>query len=405
MKSEQAAATGETKLRIGLLTNYHMECTGGAEEAYDQLASHWHAHGHQITLFSTPPRSDRPFHRRPWQPAYDVVSMPRPFSTRFGLRRFVSALEHHHARRPFDLLFAGDTYWAGFVAHWFSQRTGVPFVINCQGVGLIEGCRFAKRWLTRRRIAAAISAADGFVAPSRYIQDRARSLTTPRGIDRVIPNGWPDSWLEQSVVRPAVDGRYVFGMGRLIPLKGFHTLIEATALLRAKHPDVGLIVAGDGSALPELVELAEARGWHTARGAEMPTTLGSTAWFPGFVHGDVKRALIAGAEVAVSPSIRKEPMSLALFEILSCGIPVVGSAVGGTPDIVVPGVNGELFKAEDVGDLAAKLDRILGDGAYRRRLADESLPSVKQHRWSEISRRFEELFRDVLAARFRTSAA
>lgn len=137
----------------------------------------------------------------------------------------------------------------------------------------------------------------------------------------------------------------------------------------------------------------------------MPTMLGSTAWFPGFVHGDVKRALIAGAEVAVSPSIRKEPMSLALFEILSCGIPVVGSAVGGTPDIVVPGVNGELFKAEDVGDLAAKLDRILGDGAYRRRLADESLPSVKQHRWSEISRRFEELFRDVLAARFRTRAA
>lgn len=397
--------TDDKKLRIGLLTNYHLECMGGAEEAYDQLASLWHDHGHRVTLFSTPPRADRPFHRRPWQPAYNVANMPRPYSTRFGMRRYVSALESHHAREPLDVLFAGDTYWAGYVAHWFSQRTGVPFVINCQGVGLIEGCRFAKRWLTRRRIAAAIAAADSFVAPSRYIQDRARALTTLRGINRVIPNGWPDGWLEQSVVRPAIGGRYVFGMGRLIPLKGFHTLVEAMTLLRAKHPDTGLVVAGDGSALPELVELAEARGWRTIRGAEAPTTLATTAWFPGFVHGDVKRSLIAGAEVAVSPSIRKEPMSLALFEMLSCGIPVVGSAVGGTPDIVVPGVNGELFEAENVGDLVAKLDRILGDGAYRRRLADASLPSVKQHRWSEISLQFEELFREVLAARSRTRAA
>ncbi len=50
--------TGEAKLRIGLLTNYHLECMGGAEEAYDQLGSLWHAHGHRVTLFSTPPGID-----------------------------------------------------------------------------------------------------------------------------------------------------------------------------------------------------------------------------------------------------------------------------------------------------------------------------------------------------------
>ncbi len=126
----------------------------------------------------------------------------------------------------------------------------------------------------------------------------------------------------------------------------------------------------------------------------MPTTLASTTWFPGFVHGDVKRSLIAGAEVAVSPSIRQEPMSLALFE--NAFLVRRRHAVGGT---CYPRSQRRIFEAENVGDLAAKLDRILEDGAYRRRLAVESLPSVKQHRWSEISLRFEELLQEVLAAR------
>lgn len=392
-------------LRIGLVTNYHMECMGGAEEANDQLASLWHAAGHRVRFFSTPPRADRTFHRRPWQPAYPVVMMPRPFSTRFGLSRYVRILREHCAREPFDVVLAVDTYWAGHVAHCFSKKTGVPFVISCQGVGLIEGCRFAARWLTRRRLVAAIGGADGLITPSRYIHERALALTTPRGLDRVIPNGWPDHWADQPKAPRVVQGRYAFGMGRLIPLKGFHTLVEGLSLVRARHPDVGLVIGGDGPALPDLKSLARARGWNVVEGDKPPTgSIAGTAWFPGVIHGDLKRSLIGGATVAVSPSIRQEPMSLVLFELLSCGIPVIGSAVGGTPDIVQPGVNGELFAAEKGEDLAGKLDRVLADDGYRGRLAAGALSSVAPFRWSVIAERFLETFREVIDRRKRMAA-
>lgn len=215
----------------------------------------------------------------------------------------------------------------------------------------------------------------------------------------MIPNGWPDEWATQTIAPTPLHGRYVFAMGRLIPLKGFHTLIDAMTALRARHPEVGFVIAGNGSALPELVAKSKSLGWLTAVGPTLPSSINGAAWFPGFVHGDSKRSLIAGAQLAVSPSIRQEPMSLALFEMLSCGVPVVGSNVGGTPDIVIPGVNGELFAAENSVELAAKLDRLLSDSGRRARLAAAAKESVDAYRWSEVAARFIEVFGEVTATR------
>jgi glycosyltransferase involved in cell wall biosynthesis len=94
-------------------------------------------------------------------------------------------------------------------------------------------------------------------------------------------------------------------------------------------------------------------------------------------------------------------MSLVLFEMLCCGVPVVGSRVGGTPDIVQPGVNGELFSAGDAEDLAGQLDRLLTNEAERDRLARQAAPSVEAYRWSRIAPAYLELFAEVIAARRR----
>jgi glycosyltransferase involved in cell wall biosynthesis len=121
-------------------------------------------------------------------------------------------------------------------------------------------------------------------------------------------------------------------------------------------------------------------------------------FFPGFVEGTVKRALLCHAALAVSPSICQEAMSLVLFEMLSSGVPVIGSEVGGTPDIVRPGVNGELFRAGDSGELAACLDRLLSDEFYRSRLAGGARPSVELHRWSNVAQAYLNLFDEVRTA-------
>src|SRR5690606_22517877 len=175
----------------------------------------------------------------------------------------------------------------------------------------------------------------------------------------------------------------IFAMGRLVPLKGFATLVEAFARLRQHHPAVRLVIAGDGPQLAPLLEQAAALELSVARSLEEDGAL----VLPGFVQGEIKRALIEHALVGVSPSVRNEPMSLALFEMLSRGVPLVASRVGGTPDIVEDNTNGLLFEAGDAAALAAALRRMFDDDALRLRLAGAAAGTVAEHRWSSIADR------------------
>jgi glycosyltransferase involved in cell wall biosynthesis len=194
-------------------------------------------------------------------------------------------------------------------------------------------------------------------------------------------------------------GPYVLAMGRIVELKGFQTLVAAFAQVRARHPQASLVIAGEGNYLPQLFQQAEQLGLQPTRNLPPSGDERPVVCFPGFIHGDEKLPLIQHATLAVSPSIRQEPMSLVLFEMLCCGVPVIASRVGGTPDIVRPGVNGELFAAGDVAALAAILDRLLSDTAARGRLAQQARPSVEPYRWSRIAAAYLELFREVAEGR------
>jgi glycosyltransferase involved in cell wall biosynthesis len=224
-------------------------------------------------------------------------------------------------------------------------------------------------------------------------------LATPRGIVRFLPNGWPDEWADRRKGRRLVAGPYVFAMGRVVELKGFQTLVEAFCRVRQKHPHASLVIAGDGAYLPQLREQARRLGLEPTDRLPAAGDARPVVCLPGFIHGDAKLSLLQHAAVSVSPSIRQEPMSLVLFEMLCCGVPVLGSRVGGTPDIVRPGVNGELFSAGDAGELSARLDRLLSNPAERDRLASQAAFSVEAYRWSRIAPAYLALFADVIAAR------
>src|SRR5207248_2587089 len=202
---------------------------------------------------------------------------------------------------------------------------------------------------------------------------------------RLVVNGWPDEWSDRRVGERRVAGPYIFAMGRVVELKGFQTLVEAFARIRPKHQGASLVIAGEGNYLTQLLQQAAQLGLQPSRNLPEPGDERPTVCFPGFVHGDAKLSLLQHAAVAVSPSIRQEPMSLVLFEMLCCGVPVIGSRVGGTPDIVRPGINGELFEAGDASALAAILDRLLSDLAARDRLASQARPSVEPYRWSRVA--------------------
>ncbi len=384
-------------MRIGILTNFCFDQVGGAEEVLDRLAALWQSVGHEVVMLSAPASKRR--RNRTWTPSYRWVPLARPFSTRWGLSRYVRVVRRLHAQSPLDVLLASDSYWPGHVARLFSQASGVPYVVLSHGGDVMHGSRFLTRPVVRQRMSLAIRDADALACISSYVRERLEALAQPRGLVRFLPNGWPDEWSQHPAGRRPVAGPYVFAMGRIVELKGFQTLVDAFAQVRAKHPQVSLVIAGEGDYLPQLRRQAEQHGWQAASKLPAPGDPPPTVCFPGFVHGDDKLSLLQHAAVAVSPSIRQEPMSLVLFEMLCCGAPVIGSRVGGTPDIVKPGINGELYSAGDAAELAGILGGLLEDPAARDRLAQQARPSVEPYRWSHIAQGYLALFREVVEAR------
>jgi glycosyltransferase involved in cell wall biosynthesis len=105
----------------------------------------------------------------------------------------------------------------------------------------------------------------------------------------------------------------IVAMGRLVPQKGYHTLIEAFAALRAKR-DARLIILGDGPQLPELIAKAEA------------AKVADNVCFQGFVMNRLDYLVRASLYVLSSD---REGFPNALLEALTCGIPVVSTDCDG----------------------------------------------------------------------------
>ncbi len=232
---------------------------------------------------------------------------------------------------------------------------------------------------------------DAFVAVSR--EDRRRMMEIegiPESAIRYIPNGAPESApaagrdVRAELGIPA-DAPVVGSVGILRPQKAFEVLIAAADRLRAEHPAVRVLIAGYGQERERLEAEIARRG------------LGETVLLLG--HRDDVPDLLRALDVAACSS-DYEGMPLAVLEYMDAGLPVVSTAVGGVPDVVVDGETGLLVPRRDDAALAAALSALLGDRERARRLGEAG----RVRRRSEFDldtmvRRLEALYTELLRAR------
>jgi glycosyltransferase involved in cell wall biosynthesis len=159
--------------------------------------------------------------------------------------------------------------------------------------------------------------------------------------------------------RPA---HIVGAAGRLSPEKGFDVLVEAAAEVGRAHPDTGFLLCGAGP----------------LRGA-LERRIGDLGLAGRFVLAgfrDDLHALLPGWDLAVLPS-HTEGLPVAVLEALAAGVPVVATAVGGTPEVVADGVCGHLVPPADPKALARRLADLLADQEARRRMGQAGRQRVR----------------------------
>lgn len=180
-----------------------------------------------------------------------------------------------------------------------------------------------------------------FISPSRFLAGKMAEAGVFPGRLHVL-NNFVDA--AAFPAKSAPGGGVVFA-GRLAAEKGVDTLIQAMGLLA--HPAL-LEIAGEGPDRSALEALA-------ARHAPGRVTF----------HGRLPKAalldLVRSAAVAVVPSRWHENQPMAVLEAFACGVPVVTTDLGGLPELVSPGRDGDVVAANDPAALATAVAALLDD--------------------------------------------
>jgi len=325
-----------------------------------------------------------------------------------------------------DLAMAADPVNANLVhCHtWYVQLAGllvreaygIPLVIT---VHSLEPLRPWKReqlgggydvssWVER----TALESADAVIAVSsgtrddilrHFDVDPERVPVIHNGIDADFFHPDPaSSALEQYGVDPAVP--YILFVGRITRQKGIVHLVRA---LRQLDPGIGVVLAAGQPDTPEIG--AEMEAGVAAVQAERPNIV----WIREMVSREAVRQLYSHAALFVCPSVY-EPFGIINLEAMACERPVVASAVGGIPEVVLDGETGRLvpveLRADDpmsptdpdafAQDLARAINDLMADPELRTRMGRAGRQRAVAHfSWGSIADQTVELYRRLTGRR------
>jgi len=265
-----------------------------------------------------------------------------------------------------------------------------PHLITIQGGILQRGFSSTPRdRLTKPWVRWSLRMADAVHAISLNLAREAEGLGA-RNIE-IIPNG-----IDEAIFKPRdkqeLRQKYGFSprekimvcVSRLIPRKRVDSVIRATALLAREIPDLRLIVIGDGDQHQELQKLVAEL--YVDQRVELK------GWLPQHEISDY----LCLADVFVSPP-DFEGLGIVFIEALACGAPVVGTSVGGIPDIIEDGRNGILVPPGDVDQLAQGIKKVLEDEELRNSFIIQGLKRVKEKfLWGSVYEKVSQIYQDLV---------
>ena len=236
-----------------------------------------------------------------------------------------------------------------------------------------------------------VRSADGIIGPSPELCDRSAAIRHPGQVVTYIPNGvdlrrfTPGSPSRESyrLLCASPEQKIILAVRRHDPKCGLAYLLQAVPSIASRHPEAVFCLIGDGEQTRQLKQMA----------AEL--NLGEAVRFLGRMSHDVLPLAWRAAYVSVLPSAY-EAVSLSGLESLACGVPVVGTNVGGIPEFVKSGHTGLLVEPFSSEALAEGLNYMLDHPGERERMAVESRALVsRSFSWAAVAARTLAFYRTL----------
>jgi len=306
------------------------------------------------------------------------------------------------------------TWYANGAGHIAKLLHGVPHVATAHSLEPLRpwkaeqlgGGYRVSSWIERTAFEGAdavIAVSDGMrrdILRSYPALDEARVQTVYNGIDL---ERWKPT-VDHDIVRALgidPDRPAVVFVGRITRQKGLPYLLRAAAALPA---DVQLVLCAGAPDTPGI--LAEV----TAGVEALQRERTGVVWIDRLLPQHELAAVLTAGTVFVCPSVY-EPLGIVNLEAMACGLPVVGTATGGIPEVVADGVTGRLVPIDQatdgtgtpidpdrfVADLAATLTEVLSDPGLAARMGRAGrVRAEEMFSWSQIATRTREIYASLL---------
>lgn len=277
------------------------------------------------------------------------------------------------------------------VAYFASELTGLPFsfTAHAKDVYLSEPEQLLRK-LRKARFAVTCTRYNG-----NYLRDLARSDGCQTPI-HVIYHGIDLSFFTFSASRPPGPPYEILSVGRLVPKKGYDTLLEALSILDRASLDFRFTHIGSGEMEPELTDTV--RQLNLQQRATMLGTLPHRE-----VVGYYRRAHCFALASKIAPNGDRDGIPNVLVEAMATGVPVVATRVSAIPELVAQGSTGVLVPPNDPGALAAAIkDVLIRPEAYADHLKRARAAVEAEFDNRRCVMRLHALFRDALARSQRT---
>jgi glycosyltransferase involved in cell wall biosynthesis len=309
-------------------------------------------------------------------------------------RRLFQRCDLIHARlSPFDV--------GGLLC---ARKLGIPLVVEVDAPPLAETRHLSGEPLdpeserTARLLAGrTLGGAQAVVTVSSALGDLLATdwgvapeaiVVLPKGADAPAATP-PDRVAELRTEYGLRAARVLVFIGALRPWQGLEVLLEAVAAVRAKHPDVVLLVVGGGPLREELEERAAS------------LNVADSVRFTGEVAHERVGQLLSLANVAIAPCpprpFERHFSPARLIELMAAGKAIVAPRLGEVAGILTDEESALLVDPASSGELAHAIGRLLGPGDLGRRLGDGARSRVeREHSWSGYMSRLVKLYDSVL---------
>ncbi len=312
------------------------------------------------------------------QEGIEVVVLP------YGTVRHVHKLGRHlvytfrlwQHSHDVNLIYALDPMSVGLPARLVAMFRRVPLVVRLGGdyaweqgvqrfgvLGTLD--EYTNRTCARPLAVRVLAAVQGWVTrgakrvivPSEYLKSIVATWGVPVKNISVLYSAVEPITVSADRTTLREDFNFtnptIVSVGRLTPWKGFRTVIDVVALRKARGENTTLVIAGSGPEEAVLKTYAESKG------------VNDEVRFVGALTQDALFAVIKAADVFVL-NTAYEGLSHQLLEVMSIGIPIITTPVGGNPELITDGVEGRLVDVNDTVAFDAAISTLLADEKMQR---------------------------------------